>query len=61
MIEEFKESIIWGLFGLFAQVVNILFAILYFKRCRKWLGFMLLGILLIFIGSFRTLAALAEY
>ena len=51
LIEEFKESIIWGLFGLFTQVVNVLFAILYFKRCKRWLGLMLIGFLLIIIGT----------
>lgn len=57
MLEEFKESIIWGLFGLFTQVVNVLFAILYFKRCKKWLGYMLLGIILMLIGAGSAMAS----
>ena len=51
LVEEFRESIIWGLFGLFTQVTNVLFAILYFKRCKRWLGLMLIGFLLIIIGT----------
>ena len=51
LVEEFRESIIWGLFGLFTQVANILFAILYFKRCKRWLGLMLIGLLLIVLGT----------
>ncbi len=51
LVEEFRESIIWGLFGLFTQVVNVLFAILYFKRCKRWLGLMLIGFLLIILGA----------
>ena len=51
LVEEFRESIIWGLFGLFTQVTNVLFAILYFKRCKRWLGLMLIGILLIILGT----------
>ena len=58
LIEEFKESIIWGLFGLFTQVVNVLFAILYFKRCKKWLGLMLMGFLLIIICAFLPAGSL---
>ena len=51
LIEEFKESIIWGLFGIFTQVVNVLFAILYFERCKRWLGLMLIGFLLIIFAA----------
>ena len=50
LIEEFKESIIWGLFGLFTQIANILFAILYFDRCKKYLGLILAGIAFVVLG-----------
>ena len=51
LIEEFKVSIIWGLLGIFTQIANLIFAILYFKNCKRWLGLMLLGILLLIIGG----------
>ncbi len=51
LIEEFKVSIIWGLLGVFTQIANLIFAILYFKNCKRWLWFMLLGILLAIIGG----------
>ncbi|MBQ9368568.1 MAG: hypothetical protein IJT83_12370 [Victivallales bacterium] len=51
LIEEFKVSIIWGLLGVFRQIANLIFAILYFKTCKRWLWLMLLGILLAIIGG----------
>ena len=50
IIAEFRESIIWGLLGLFTQVANLLFAILHFDECKKELGLMLLGIILVILG-----------
>ena len=50
LIDEFKESIAWGLLGLFTQIGHLLFAILYFDKCKKSLGVMLLGILLMVLG-----------
>ena len=51
LIEEFKVSIIWGLLGIFTQITNVIFAILYFKNCKRWLWLMLLGIVLAVIGG----------
>mgnify|MGYP000890047488 CR=1 FL=1 len=50
MIDEFKENVIWGLFGLFTQVAHIIFALIHFDKCKKSLGYMLLGIVLIILG-----------
>jgi uncharacterized membrane protein len=50
LIAEFRESVIWGLFGLFTQVAHFLFAIIHFDKCKKSLGYMLLGSLLIIFG-----------
>lgn len=50
IIAEFRESIIWGLLGLFTQVANLLFAILHFDKCKKELGLMMLGIILVILG-----------
>ncbi len=50
LVEEFRESIIWGLFCLFLGMAHILFIILYFDRTKKWLGYMIGGIFLAFIG-----------
>ena len=35
LIDEFKESIIWGLAGLFFQLPHVLFALLHFQECKK--------------------------
>ena len=51
LVEEFKESIIWGLFCLFSQVAHWLFILLYFDRAKKWLGYMIGGLFLAFIGG----------
>ena len=51
LIEEFKVSIIWGLLGVFTQIANLIFAILYFKTCKRWLWLILLGIILIIVGG----------
>ena len=51
MIAEFKTSILWGLCGLLFQVVHIAYAILHFPECKKWLGFLLVGLALIIVGS----------
>ena len=50
LIDEFKESIIWGLAGLFFQLPHVLFALLHFQECKKRLGLMLIGFLLIVAG-----------
>ncbi len=50
LVEEFKESIVWGLFCLFLGVAHFLFIILYFDRVKRWLGYMIGGIFLAFIG-----------
>ncbi len=52
LIDEFKESIWWGLAGLLTQVSHILFAILHFRECKKSLAIMLIGILIMAVGSF---------
>ena len=36
LIDEFKESILWGLLGLIFQVTHILFAILHFHERKAW-------------------------
>ena len=51
LLEEFKVSIIWGLLGVFTQIANLVFAILYFKTCKRWLWFMVLGIILAIVGG----------
>lgn len=51
LIAEFKESISWFLLGLLTQVTHILFALFHFDKCKKSLGYMLLGIVLMFIGQ----------
>ncbi|MBR4124989.1 MAG: hypothetical protein IKR13_02190 [Victivallales bacterium] len=50
LIDEFKESLLWGLLGLIFQVTHILFAILHFHECKKSLGTLLLGFLLMIVG-----------
>lgn len=50
VVVEFKESILWGLLGLFLQITHIIFIILHFGKCVKPLACMLLGILLIAMG-----------
>ena len=50
LIDEFKESLLWGLLGLIFQVTHILFAILHFHECKKSLGTLLAGFLLIVLG-----------
>jgi len=50
LIAEFKESIIWGLFGLLTQVTHIMFALIHFDKCKKNLAYMLLGFVLSFLG-----------
>ena len=51
LLEEFKVHIIWGLLGVFTQIANLIFAILYFKTCKRWLWIMLLGIILAIVGK----------
>ncbi len=51
LIEEFKVSILWGILGVFTQIANLVFAILYFKNCKRWLWLMLGGILLVIVGG----------
>ncbi|MBO4618966.1 MAG: hypothetical protein J5654_02535 [Victivallales bacterium] len=50
LIDEFKESLLWGLLGLIFQVTHLLFAILHFHECKKSLGVLLLGFLLMVLG-----------
>ncbi len=51
LIDEFKEHIAWGLLGLFTQIGHLIFAICHFGKCKKSLGIILLGILLMIIGA----------
>ena len=51
LIDEFKEHILWGLLGLFTQIGHLIFAICHFDKCKKSLGIILLGILLMIIGA----------
>ena len=57
LIAEFKTSILWGLCGLLFQVVHILYAILHFEECKKWLGILLVGIALIVVGRVLGISA----
>ena len=50
LIDEFKEHILWGLFGLFTQIGHLIFAICHFDKCKKSLGLIVLGIVLIIVG-----------
>ena len=51
LIDEFKVSVLWGLLGLFFQLPHFVFAILHFQECKKSLGWMLLGFLLVLAGA----------
>ena len=51
LIDEFKEHIAWGLLGLFTQIGHLIFALCHFDKCKKSLGIILLGIILIIIGA----------
>ena len=51
LIDEFKEHISWGLLGLFTQIGHLIFALCHFDKCKKSLGIILLGIILIIIGA----------
>ena len=53
-IDEFKVSVVWGLFGLFFQLPHFMFAIIYFDKCKKSLSRMALGLLLIILGLAGT-------
>ena len=50
LVEEFRENIIWGIFCFLFPVTHLLFIILYFDRAKKWLGYMIGGFSLAFIG-----------
>ncbi|GEM_PF-4050580 len=50
LIAEFKESVLWGLFGPFTQIGNLIFAVVHYDKCKKSLGYMLLGIVLMILG-----------
>ena len=50
LIDEFKESLLWGLAGLIFQVTHVIFAILHFHECKKNLGVLLLGVVLVVLG-----------
>lgn len=52
LIDEFKEHLAWGLLGLFTQIGHLLFAVFHFDKCKKSLGLILLGIVLVFIPGF---------
>ena len=51
LIDEFKEHIAWGLLGLFTQIGHLIFALCHFDKCKKSLGLILLGIVLIIVGA----------
>ena len=51
LIAEFKENIIWCLAGFFTQVAHVIFALIHFDKCKKSLGYMLLGFVLMLIGA----------
>ena len=50
LIDEFKEHIAWGLLGLFTQIGHLIFALCYFDKCKRSLGHILLGIILMVVG-----------
>jgi hypothetical protein len=51
LIDEFKEHIAWGLLGLFTQIGHLIFALCHFDKCKKSLGIILLGVILIIVGA----------
>ena len=51
LIDEFKEHIAWGLLGLFTQIGHLIFALCHFDKCKKSLGIILLGIILMIVGA----------
>ena len=59
LIDEFKVSILWGLLGLFFQFPHLVFAIVHFQECKKSLGWILLGVLLILAGGALTTVKVA--
>ena len=50
LIDEFKEHILWGLLGLFTQIGHLIFALCHFDKCKRSLGIILLGIILMIVG-----------
>ena len=57
IIVEFKTGILWGICGLLFQIVHRLYAILHFEESKKWLGIMLVGIVLIVVGRVLGISA----
>lgn len=57
LIDEFKEHVAWGLLGLFTQIGHLFFAVCHFDKCKKSLGLILLGIVLVFIGAMLSAGA----
>ena len=53
LIIEFKEHIAWGLLGLFTQFGHGIFATFHFGKCKKYLGCILLGLILFVIGTIK--------
>ena len=51
LVAEFKAHILWGLTCLLFQIGHFIFVILYFDRAKRWLKYMLGGMLLLFIGT----------
>ncbi len=51
LIDEFKEHILWGILGIITQISNIIFAIIHFDKCKKSLGLIVLGIVLMILGG----------
>lgn len=50
LIDEFKEHVAWGLLGFFTQIGHLIFAVCYFDKCKRSVGLIILGIILMLIG-----------
>ena len=61
LIDEFKEHIAWGLLGLFTQIGHLIFVLCCFDKCKRSLGHILLGIILMIIGGVVMLALHISY
>lgn len=50
-IDEFKENILFGILGLLTLIFHIVFAIMFFDRCKRSLLIILIGLVLMLFGG----------
>lgn len=50
LIDEFKEHVAWGLLGFFTQIGHLIFAVCHFDKCKRSVGLIILGIILMLMG-----------